>query len=106
METRRSRVGLMCALACSLGILLAATGADGQPPPSGASPGDDAWQRQQPTRERARELMERQGVAASPEERRRELRTLNEIHRELMLPGTTVPAPHLAPPPRTRTGAD
>jgi hypothetical protein len=66
-----------------------------QQPPSGS----DAWQRQQPTRERTQDLLREQDAAASTEERRQELRTLNELHRELMPPGTTVPAPGVTPPP-------
>jgi hypothetical protein len=66
-----------------------------QQPPSGS----DSWQRQQPTRERTQDLLREQDAAASPEERRQELRTLNELHRELMPPGTTVPAPSVPPPP-------
>lgn len=54
--------------------------------------------RQQPAPERARDLMRQEGVLPSPEERREELRTLNQIYRELMPPGPgAVPAPGLAP---------
>ena len=61
------------------------------------------WQRQQPTRERARELMRQEGVLPSAEERREELRTLNEIYRDVMPPGQgTLPAPGLAPEPGPR----
>ncbi len=101
------RAMLACgALALGLGLLPGGAGA--QPAPAGppTAPGD-AWQRQQPTRERTQRLMEQQGVAPSEEERREQLRTLNEIHRQLMPPGTTVPAPGLAPSPSdARTGAN
>ncbi len=57
-----------------------------------------SWQRQQPTVERARELMREQGVAESPQERREELRDLNAIARELLPPDPTLPAPGLKSP--------
>lgn len=69
-----------------------------QQPPPGSQPGSTEWQRQQPTRERAQDLLRQEGEAASPAERRQELRSLNELHRELMPRGTTVPAPGVAPP--------
>jgi hypothetical protein len=69
-----------------------------QPPPAGRGDGPDAWQRQQPTRERVQDLLQQDGIQPSPAERPEELRSLNEIHRQLMPPGTTVPAPGLAPP--------
>lgn len=54
--------------------------------------------RQQPAPERARDLMRQEGVLPSPEERRGELRALNQMYRELMPPGPgTVPAPGVAP---------
>lgn len=60
--------------------------------------------RQQPAPERARDLMRREDVLPAPEERREELRTLNQIYRELMPPGPgAVPAPGLAPEPGPRT---
>lgn len=59
--------------------------------------------RQQPAPERARDLMRQEGVLPSPEERREELRTLNQIYRELMPPGPgAVPAPGVAPEPGSR----
>ena len=67
------------------------------PPPrsSEVAPGQ---YRQQPSPERARDLMRQEGVLPSPEERREELRALNQIYRELMPPGPgTVPAPGVAP---------
>lgn len=69
------------------GLLLA------QQPPSG----NEAWQRQQPSRERTQDLLREHDAGATPAERRRELRTLNELHRELMPPGTNLPAPGVAP---------
>lgn len=72
------------------------------PPPRSAEASPE-WQRQQPTQERARELMRQEGVLPSQQERREELRTLNEIYREVMPEGRgTVPAPGLAPDPGPR----
>ncbi|MGK7870536.1 hypothetical protein [Falsiroseomonas sp. E2-1-a20] len=58
----------------------------------------EAWQRQQPTVERTRRLTREQGVAASPQERREELRDLNAIARELLPPDPVLPAPGLRGP--------
>ena len=111
----RCRMSLMnaaCRAAAALCLcILAERGAQApEGPPPASSPDHTgqpwAWQRQQPTRERTRELMEREGVALSPEERREQLRTLNEIHRELMPPGSTVPAPEVARNPERPGGRD
>ncbi len=54
--------------------------------------------RQQPAPERARDLLRQEDALPSAEERREELRTLNQLYRELMPQGLgTVPAPGLAP---------
>lgn len=59
--------------------------------------------RQQPAPERARDLLRQEGVLPSPEERREELRTLNQLYRELMPPDPgTVPAPGVAAEPEPR----
>ncbi len=68
-----------------------------QTPPAQPSGAADAWQRQQPTRDRTQELLQQEGIRPSPAERREELRSLNEIHRGLMPPGAVPPAPGLAP---------
>jgi hypothetical protein len=72
------------------------------PPPQHADVPPDRYQ-QQPSSERARGLLEHEGALPSPEERREELRTLNQIYRELMPESRgTVPAPGLAPEPGPR----
>jgi hypothetical protein len=67
------------------------------PPRAAVLPQD--WQRQQPTRERSRDLMREEGVLPSPEERREELRTLNELYRELVPSPGSVPAPGVVKEP-------
>lgn len=70
---------------------------------SDASPSRDAdvppeRYRQQPNRERTRDLLRQEEALPDAEERREELRTLNRIYRDLVPPGPgTVPAPRLAP---------
>lgn len=59
--------------------------------------------RQQPSQDRVRDLLRQEGILPSPEERREELRTLNQIYRELMPEGPgAVPAPGLTPEPGPR----
>jgi hypothetical protein len=58
----------------------------------------ESWQRQQPTVERTRRLAHEEGVAASPRERREQLRDLNAIARELLPPDPVLPAPGLRGP--------
>ncbi len=70
--------------------------------PSDTAVAGNTWQRQQPTRDRTQELLRQNDGQASPADRREELRTLNQIHRELMPPGVTVPAPGVIP----QTGGD
>lgn len=94
-STRRAVAGLCLGVFVGGGALAQAPVAT-QPPPPGRTDGTSQWQRQQPTRERAQSLLRDEGIAPSPQERRRELRTLNRLHRELMPPGTTVPAPGVA----------
>ncbi|MBU8536580.1 hypothetical protein [Falsiroseomonas tokyonensis] len=81
-------------LALGVGSLLTA--------PSFAQPGNaeatESWQRQQPTVERTRRLAREEGVAASPQERREQLRDLNAIARELLPPDPVLPAPGLRSP--------
>ena len=84
-------------IALLLCLLVGGASVAAQTPPAPSNGAGEAWQRQQPTRDRTQDLMRREGVAESQAERRQELRSLNEIHRELMPPGTTVPAPGLTP---------
>ena len=73
------------------------------PPLSRSTEASPEWQRQQPTQDRTRDLMRQEGVLPSQEERREELRTLNEVYREVMPQGPgTVPAPGVAAEPRPR----
>ena len=81
--------------------------AQSSPPPRPGQQGAedaDAWQRQQPTRERTRSLMQDEGVARAPAERREELRDLNAIARDLLPPGAALPAPDLERAPPAPTG--
>ena len=93
-------LGLLCSGAGGAALAQQRPVAPEQSQGAERSPG---WQRQQPAQERARELMRQEGVLPSAEERREELRTLNEIYRDLMPPGPgTVLAPGLAPEPGPR----
>ena len=95
-------LGVLCAFFGTGGAALAQQQRPDTPPPRSAEASPE-WQRQQPTQERARELMRQEGVLPSQQERREELRTLNEIYREVMPEGRgTVPAPGLAPDPGPR----
>lgn len=93
--TRRIAAGL-CLSVFAIGGALAQTPEAAPPPSPGRADGTSHWQRQQPTRQRTQRLLREEGIAPSPQERRNELRALNRIHRELMPPGTTVPAPGVA----------
>lgn len=104
---RADAAGRLClgALCASFGIGGAALAQQQRPdtPPPRSAEAAPEWQRQQPTQERARELMRQEGVLPSQQERREELRTLNEIYREVMPEGRgTVPAPGMAPEPGPR----
>lgn len=94
-SVRRAAAGLCLGVSVAGGALAQSPQA-APPPPPGRTDGTSQWQRQQPTRERAQRLLREEGIAPSPQERERELRTLNRLHRELMPPGTTVPAPGVA----------
>lgn len=90
--TRRIAAGLCLGMLAVGGAFAQAPEA----PPLGRAEDTSRWQRQQPTRQRTQKLFRKEGIAPSPQERRGELRTLNRVHRELMPPGTTVPAPGVA----------
>lgn len=93
LRSARGAVAGFCLGALAIGGALAQTPEATPLPPSRNTDGPSHWQRQQPTRDRVHRLLREEGIAPSPQERRRELRTLNRIHRELMPPGTMVPAP-------------
>lgn len=113
---KRSRTSLAKALRRVLpGLWLCVAASGGAPAQEreapAASPPDRTDQSQdrnlqQPTRERTRELLREEGIAPSAEERRSQLRELNDIHRELMPPGSTVPAPGSAVNPAQPGGRD
>lgn len=96
LRSARGAVTGLCLSALAIGGALAQTPEATPSPPPGRADGTSHWQRQQPTRKRTQRLFREEGIAPSPQERRRELRMLNRIHRELMPPGTTVPAPGVA----------
>ncbi|GAA0566368.1 hypothetical protein GCM10009416_00400 [Craurococcus roseus] len=97
------RLGALCAFFGVGGAALAQQQQRPDAPPPRSTETSPEWQRQQPTQERARGLMRQEGVLPSQQERREELRTLNEIYREVMPEGRgAVPAPGLAPDPGPR----
>lgn len=92
MPTSQARFPLTrLLLALAFGSLLPAPGQA----QSESSDATQSWQRQQPTVERTQRLMRGEGVAEPPQERREELRTLNEIARDLLPPDPVLPAPGL-----------
>ncbi len=97
----RARALLIIAATLGAGVPLAVA------QPSGGTTGSAAtehWQRQQPTKDRARDLMREEGVAAPPEVRREQLRDLNATSRDLLPPGAPLPAPRLAEEPPRQSG--
>ncbi len=67
----------------------------GSAPPPRIGPIWDG-QRHQPSRGEVEERLRARGTIPRPEERRDELRELNELSRELLPPGSPLPAPEVA----------
>lgn len=91
----RAAAHLTTGLGLLLALAVAPAAAADPPPPDGARGGSDSWQRQQPTRERTRELLREEGIARDPETSRGQLRSLNALSDQLLPEGAKRPAPSL-----------
>ncbi|MBO1078028.1 hypothetical protein [Roseomonas haemaphysalidis] len=88
--------------ALPLSLVLASPALAQQTPPAADNGPIRNGRQQQPSRDATADRLRQQGVGVPGQEQDRELKDLNDLSRQLLPPGSAVPAPEVERPPATR----